>query len=140
MRPPHPKHIQTLEAPSFQRHQAPSCTHPASRRRISRLRPALLALGCAIGVASLFAGSASAAWTTNLVQLDNGTCGRNLQIGSDKTASASNTPSFWLMGDGGLSSYAVVHRRRLDRDVQLGRQRQRLHHDDGRRSPTARTR
>ena len=34
------------------------------------------------------------------------------------------------MGDGGLSSYAGVHRRRLDRDVPLGPARQRLHHDD----------
>ena len=61
-----------------------------------------------LGVASLFAGSASAVWTTNLVQLDNGTCGINLQIGSDKTASSSNKPTFWLMGDGGLSSYSVA--------------------------------
>ena len=83
-------------------HSPPSA--PASRR----LRPALLALRLQLGVALLFAGSASAAWTTNLVQLDNGTCGRNLQIGSDKTASSSNTPTFWLMGDGGLSSYAVA--------------------------------
>ena len=76
------------------------------RRRISRVCSALLALCCMLGVASLFAGSASAVWTTNLVQLDNDTCGGNLQTGSDKTASSSNTPSFWLMGDGGLSSYA----------------------------------
>jgi Bacterial Ig-like domain len=60
----------------------------------------------ALAVFALLAGGASA-WTTNLVQLDNGTCGTNLQIGSDKTASSSATPSFWLMGDGGLSSYKV---------------------------------
>jgi Fibronectin type III domain len=60
---------------------------------------------CAL-VFGLLAGGASA-WTTNLAQLDNGTCGTNLQIGSDKTASSSATPSFWLMGDGGLSSYKV---------------------------------
>ena len=65
-----------------------------------------LLVGAVLALAFVFAGSALA-WTTNLVQLDNGTCGRNLQIGSDTTASASNTPSFWLMGDGGLSSYAA---------------------------------
>ena len=81
----------------------------SSRPRFSgRFRNALVAVGCALGIASLFAGSASAVWTTNLVQLDNGTCGINLQIGSDKTASSSNKPTFWLMGDGGLSSYAVA--------------------------------
>src|SRR6266542_3387272 len=42
---------------------------------------------------------------TNTAQLDNGMCGRNLQLGSDKTASSSATPSFLLAGDGGLSSY-----------------------------------
>src|SRR5262245_48233565 len=71
------------------------------------MRSALVAIVCALGLGSLFAGASSAAWTTNLVQLDNGTCGRNLQIGSDKTASSSNLPSFWLMGDGGLSSYSA---------------------------------
>jgi predicted phage tail protein len=72
------------------------------------VRAVLVTAGCAFGLAVLFTGSAAAAWTTNLVQLDNGTCGTNLQIGSDKTASWSNKPSFWLMGDGGLSSYAVA--------------------------------
>jgi fibronectin type 3 domain-containing protein len=45
------------------------------------------------------------AFTTNTVQLDNGTCGRNLQLGSDLTASSSATPTFYLTGDGGASSY-----------------------------------
>ena len=52
----------------------------------------------------VLAGSAVAA-LTNTAQLDNGTCGRNLQLGSDKTASKSATPSFLMAGDGGLSSY-----------------------------------
>src|SRR5215211_8736343 len=43
----------------------------------------------------------------NEAQLDNGYCGTNLQIGSNKTASASATPSFLLAGDGGLSSYRI---------------------------------
>src|SRR4051794_35141989 len=78
----------------------PALPHP---RRLARLRSLLVAIGCVLAVASVLAGSASSAWTTNLVQLDNGTCGQNLQIGSDKTVSSSATPSFWLMGDGGLS-------------------------------------
>ncbi|MFL5936043.1 MAG: fibronectin type III domain-containing protein [Gaiellaceae bacterium] len=47
----------------------------------------------------------SGAATLNTAQLDNGTCGRNLQLGSDRTASASATPSFVIAGDGGLSRY-----------------------------------
>jgi len=50
---------------------------------------------------------ASQARTTNVVQLDDGTCGRNLQIGSDRTASSSAAPSFLLWGDGGASSYQM---------------------------------
>ena len=41
---------------------------------------------------------------TNTAALDNGTSD-DLQLGSDKNASASATPSFLLAGDGGLSSY-----------------------------------
>ncbi|MDP9334421.1 MAG: Ig-like domain-containing protein [Actinomycetota bacterium] len=63
-----------------------------------------LPLVAAVAFAFLVAAGASA-WTTNLAQLDNGKCGTDLQIGSDKTASSSATPTFWLMGDGGLSSY-----------------------------------
>jgi hypothetical protein len=65
-------------------------------------------LAAAAGLfALLLPGAVGAAWTTNLVTLDDGTCGANLQIGSDKTASSSATPSFFLRGDGGLSAYAV---------------------------------
>ena len=56
----------------------------------------------------LLPGSAGAAWTTNSVVLDDGTCGRNLQVGSDDKASGSATPSFFVRGDGGLSSYAMA--------------------------------
>ena len=67
----------------------------------------------ALTLAALFvactAASSSAALlrTTNVAQLDDGTCGRNLQLGSDKTASSSATPQFLLWGDGGLSQYAM---------------------------------
>lgn len=48
-----------------------------------------------------------AARVTNAIQLDDGTCGRNLQIGSDKTASSSASPTFLLYGDGGASVYTA---------------------------------
>src|SRR5262245_31602876 len=54
---------------------------------------------------SCLLASASGAATMNTAQLDNGTCGRNLQLGSDKTASSSATPTFLIAGDGGLSKY-----------------------------------
>jgi fibronectin type 3 domain-containing protein len=49
--------------------------------------------------------SASHGATLNTAQLDNGACGRNLQLGSDKTSSSSAAPSFLIAGDGGLSRY-----------------------------------
>ena len=86
----------------------PANTSAFQARRLRRVRLCVVPLlvGAVLALAFVFAGSALA-WTTNLVQLDNGTCGRNLQLGSDTTASASSTPTFWLMGDGGLSSYAA---------------------------------
>jgi hypothetical protein len=50
---------------------------------------------------------ASAA-TTNTVVLDNGTCGHDLQLGSDPTASSSATPTFLLYADGGAASYSAA--------------------------------
>ena len=76
----------------------------ASTHRIPRRRA--LVAGVA-GVLALVVPGAVGAWTTNETTLDPGTCGRNLQIGSDRTASGTATPSFLLQGDGGLSSYAV---------------------------------
>jgi Fibronectin type III domain len=70
------------------------------RRRAATCLPLVAAVACAMLVTA-----GASAWTLNLAQLDNGTCGASLQLGSDKTASSSNTPSFWLMGDGGYSSY-----------------------------------
>jgi hypothetical protein len=52
--------------------------------------------------------AAGAEWITNSTSLDPGTCGRNLQVGSDRTASTSATPTFLLQGDGGMSSYAIA--------------------------------
>src|SRR5262249_24795773 len=71
---------------------------------LSRL--VLVCVFVGVGVGLLLPGSASA-FVLNQVQLDNGVCGQNLQVGSDPTASASATPSFLLSGDGGLSSYAI---------------------------------
>jgi hypothetical protein len=51
-------------------------------------------------------GAVSAA-LVNTAELDNGHCGQNLQIGSNKTASSTATPSFLLAGNGGLSSYSI---------------------------------
>jgi hypothetical protein len=44
----------------------------------------------------------------NTAQLDDGRCGHNLQLGSDKNASSSNKPWFALVGDGGLASYDIT--------------------------------
>jgi len=52
--------------------------------------------------------AAGAEWITNSTSLDTGACGRNLQVGSDRTASTSATPTFLLQGDGGMSSYAIA--------------------------------
>jgi hypothetical protein len=58
--------------------------------------------------ALVLAGAASAAWTTNVASLDTGVCGRNLQAGSDRTASTTAKPTFFLQGDGGSSAYSVT--------------------------------
>jgi titin len=78
---------------------------PARRARLSAALTAVASLAVAV---ALLLPAAAAAWTTNSVQLDNGTCGRNLQGGSDKTASSSSTPTFYLQGDGGLSTYSAA--------------------------------
>jgi hypothetical protein len=58
-------------------------------------------------LAVVLPGSGGAAWPTNQVELDNGKCTENLQLGSDRTASRSAKPTFVLWGDGGLSSYVI---------------------------------
>jgi hypothetical protein len=68
---------------------------------------------CAIGAAVAAAlvpsvGQAWSLWTTNHIELDSGTCGQMLAIGSDQTASSSATPSFTMEGDGGMPSYAMA--------------------------------
>jgi hypothetical protein len=70
------------------------------------LRCALLGAGPAL-LAAVLPGAVGAAPTANTAELDPGTCGQILQVGSDPTASSSPTPSFLLRGDGGLSSYVV---------------------------------
>jgi len=57
--------------------------------------------------AGLVSAERGLAWELNVSQLDNGYCGQNLQLGSDKTASSSATPSFLLWGDGGAARYDV---------------------------------
>jgi hypothetical protein len=66
---------------------------------------ALAAGGALVGL--LLPGTAGATWITNSVALDPGVCGPNLQVGSNRTASAVAAPTFLLQGDGGLSSYAI---------------------------------
>ena len=69
-------------------------------------RAAAVAMATILLVANIPSVSAGAQ-ALNEVQLDNGYCGTNLQIGSDHTASSSATPSFLLAGDGGLSIYRI---------------------------------
>jgi hypothetical protein len=69
-------------------------------------RCALLGAGPAL-FAVLFPGSLGAIPKANTAELDPGTCGQMLKVGSDPTASSSPTPSFLLHGDGGLSSYVI---------------------------------
>jgi hypothetical protein len=68
-------------------------------------RPWTLAAACG---ALLLPAAAGAEWITNAASLDTGMCGRNLAAGSDRTASLTATPTFFLYGDGGASSYAVT--------------------------------
>jgi len=67
-----------------------------------------LVAACAAAAALVLPGATQAAWTTNEASLDPGQCGRNLQSGSDRTASVTAMPTFLLQGDGGLSTYAVA--------------------------------
>src|SRR5262245_54156254 len=83
----------------------PTLPQRSRRRGLLRLAPVLFALAFVLG--ALLPGSASAGWVLNGVQLDNGTCGHNLQIGSDKTMSSSATPWFLLYADGGAAIYDV---------------------------------
>jgi hypothetical protein len=72
-------------------------------------RTVVCAIGAALGAALVpSVGQAWSLWTTNSIELDPGSCGQMLQVGSDPTASSSATPSFMLSGDGGLSSYAMA--------------------------------
>ena len=60
-----------------------------------------------IAAVALLAGCIPAA-PLNTAQLDDGKCGHNLQLGSDKNASSSNKPWFALVGDGGSASYSIT--------------------------------
>jgi hypothetical protein len=58
-------------------------------------------------LAVVLPGAVAAAWPTNTIELDDGSCGHILRVGSDATASSSATPTFLLYGNGGLSSYVM---------------------------------
>src|SRR5215212_6465723 len=78
-----------------------------SSRRSRLHRPFLSMLPpiLAAALVALVVVGGSGAATLNTAQLDNGVCGRNLQLGSDRTSSSSALPSFVIAGDGGLSKY-----------------------------------
>ena len=77
---------------------------PSTRALRPRLATALTGLAILAGLVLPVAASAG---PLNTVVLDNGICGRNLQLGSDPTASSSATPTFLLYGDGAAASYRV---------------------------------
>jgi fibronectin type 3 domain-containing protein len=81
--------------------------HGPGRRGFSRLLRAGVVLLTLAAVGLPVVEAASAYGTTNTVQLDDGTCGNDLQLGSNITASSSATPTFLLYADGGAASYAV---------------------------------
>ena len=77
---------------------------PSTRALRPRLATALTGLAILAGLVLPVAASAG---PLNTVVLDNGICGRNLQLGSDPTASSSATPTFLLYGDGAAASYRI---------------------------------
>ena len=77
-----------------------------SKLRARRGRLAVFSVLPLIVLALILPGVGSAV-TLNSSQLDYGYCGQNLQLGSDKTASNSSTPSFVLAGDGSAASYQI---------------------------------
>lgn len=86
------------EAHDAKRHQ---------RRFFGLLRPIVVVLTVAavwVPTETAWAGYG----TTNTVKLDDGTCGHDLELGSDMTASSSATPTFLLYADGGAASYSVA--------------------------------
>jgi hypothetical protein len=80
-------------------------TRNSGRRR--RATITCLPLVVAAVIMAALAVLPAAGLTLNHAMLDDGTCGHNLQFGSDPTASSSNTPWFLLAADGGLASYAM---------------------------------
>jgi hypothetical protein len=81
---------------------------------IARLKAQGLArrLAGSMGLVMLIAiilpsGTARALGTVNTVQLDDGTCGTDLRIGTDVTASSSATPSFMIWADGSSATYSM---------------------------------
>ena len=104
--------------------------HVRDQARPRRARFAAIGIGLVVMLNLAPASAAAVDRVTNVANLDDGTCVRNLQIGSDKTASSS--PSV-VPVVGRRRSVAVqhLHRQRADRHVQLRRVRQRLHPHHG---------
>jgi hypothetical protein len=70
--------------------------------------PRLAVTLAALALVAALLPSAVSAGALNTAVLDNGTCGHNLQLGSDPTASSSATPWFLLYGDGAAASYSIA--------------------------------
>jgi fibronectin type 3 domain-containing protein len=79
----------------------------ASEFRAPRGRFVLSGLSLLVIALFLLMPGVSSAFTLNGSQLDYGYCGQNLQLGSDRTASSSATPSFVMTGDGSAASYQM---------------------------------
>src|SRR6185369_323171 len=73
--------------------------------RASRIRLVGVAMATILTVAVLPASVA--ARTINTAQLDDGTCGHSLQLGSNKTSSSSATPWFLVYGNGAGTRYQL---------------------------------
>ena len=83
------------------RRDTPRATPPLT------LRAFAAAAGLALVAFLVLTPAVGSAWVLNHVQLDDGTCGHDLQLGSDITASSTATPWFLLDGDGSKASYQV---------------------------------
>src|SRR5262249_41943874 len=78
-----------------------------SKFRVPKGRFVLSGLSLLVIAVFLLMPGVGSAFTLNGSQLDYGYCGQNLQLGSDRTASPSATPSFVMTGDGSAASYQM---------------------------------
>src|SRR5688572_28886558 len=81
---------------------------PIRLRAQVRGRARLVTLAASVALLlSMLPTGVNAVRVVHMVQLDTGTCGQNLQIGSDKTSSHTATPTFLIYGDGASTVYDV---------------------------------